>query len=436
MVDNNKNIDFKTQDEHGYTPLMHAIEEEDFNAVKLLLKNNPDLQVKNKDGNTALMLATLSYDLAMIKLLIKNGAEINTYYKYNETLLMYASSHGYLELVTILLKNGADVHMRSNFNSTALMRASNVPDNVNIVRLLLKHGAHINEQDTYGLTALFYAVLIKDLEIVHLLVKHGANIHAQSKHHETALSLALALGNREIAEFLIENGAVVHKQDQENAIEPSRTLNNKVVAVMGKFEDFIEELITDIDTTILTLSQDQIDTIIQDIHYEPEILQELLSEVEKKRNKYFHRQNYFDYTALKPLAFWILLVIIAACLFHYITTYYYLPLTKKLTYLIEQQQILSTALAQGKVKLTLTDIADIQKIANQICIVDSSLNNGFIAWARTIIRIIIALLLKPILDNVLRLIHPQYKKRYEKYCLIDQKLREAIIAQEKLKESV
>jgi hypothetical protein len=105
-------------------------------------------------------------------------------------------------------------------------------------------------------------------------------------------------------------------------------------------------------------------------------------------------------------------------------------------YLIEQQQLLSTTLAQGKIKLTLTDVSDIQKIANQICIVDSSLNNGIIAWARTIITIIIVFLLKPIFDNVLRLIRSQYKKRYEKYGLIEKKLREAIIAQEKLKDSI
>lgn len=58
----NKNLNVNIKDLEGYTPLMRAIEFENIQIVKALVKNGADLNVKNNYGYSAIELAQLSLE--------------------------------------------------------------------------------------------------------------------------------------------------------------------------------------------------------------------------------------------------------------------------------------------------------------------------------------------------------------------------------------
>lgn len=58
LILSHKNIDVNLQDDHGWTPLMYAVFNEDKNIVELLLShNNIDVNIQSKYGKTALMIS-------------------------------------------------------------------------------------------------------------------------------------------------------------------------------------------------------------------------------------------------------------------------------------------------------------------------------------------------------------------------------------------
>src|SRR3990167_6076301 len=69
-------IDF--QDEDGNTALINAIlDEDDFQAIRLLIEQSSNLDIQNNHGATALMGAIFLENIDVIKLLIKYGADVN-----------------------------------------------------------------------------------------------------------------------------------------------------------------------------------------------------------------------------------------------------------------------------------------------------------------------------------------------------------------------
>jgi ankyrin repeat protein len=77
VSDYNKLLSNLSVDSYGNTILMKAIENNDINGVKYLIKNGANINHQLKCGSTALMVAAVNGNLSIVKYLVKNGADVN-----------------------------------------------------------------------------------------------------------------------------------------------------------------------------------------------------------------------------------------------------------------------------------------------------------------------------------------------------------------------
>ena len=205
--------------------------------------------------------------------------------------------------------------------------------------------------------------------------------------------------------------------------------------------EFTQDFIADIDAKILTLSENQIDTIIEEIHDEPDLMQELLIEVEKKRDYYFKMQNSYNYAHFKSAVTYLIIIIALAYAWYLISIKYFIPLQKELDALIKELEYLGITFIKGKTQSTgcfkqisahhthlmPSQYITAREIMDQICYVNAKIHGIVIKGIHSgIISGIIAYFII-MCSTIRRGIWPQYKDRYEKYCLIEQKLQDAII---------
>ena len=99
---NNENID-------GNTPLMWAINRQNFENIILLLDNRANVNAKNKDGDTPLMFAVSTGDIDIVQLLLEYNPNVNDVNNENVTALAIAWSEQYTNIFRLLTQRGASV---------------------------------------------------------------------------------------------------------------------------------------------------------------------------------------------------------------------------------------------------------------------------------------------------------------------------------------
>ena len=114
--------------------MFRAIEDNDINAVKLLLEYKADINIRNKYNDTALILASRYGHTEIVKLLLK-AVDVNIQNYYNNTALISASIKGHIEIVKLLLGAGAYINIKGEQNKTAIEWASG-EGHTEIVKLL------------------------------------------------------------------------------------------------------------------------------------------------------------------------------------------------------------------------------------------------------------------------------------------------------------
>jgi len=91
---------------NGYfnkTPLMHAVQYKKYISAQTLINTGAKLNYKNSYGKTSLVTATEKKDFAMIKLLVENGADTKIKYK-NMSLSEYAESENVPNMIVEYLE--------------------------------------------------------------------------------------------------------------------------------------------------------------------------------------------------------------------------------------------------------------------------------------------------------------------------------------------
>ena len=142
-------VDVNTQDEKGWTAILHATESGHIDIVRTLIDVGADVNLISPNGWTPLMEASLNNHLRIVNMLIDAGADINA--MQNETPLMLASLEGHYQIVELLLQAGAYVDIQDEQGTTALMLAS-TEDRLKCVELLLMYGANPYLQNSKGQT--------------------------------------------------------------------------------------------------------------------------------------------------------------------------------------------------------------------------------------------------------------------------------------------
>jgi ankyrin repeat protein len=96
------NVDVNQQDDKGYTPLMLATYDDNFEVATLLLKQGAKTEVTDHSGRTALMGAAFKGNDREVKLLLDNGANPAATDSKGLTSMMYAVMFGRLSVIRTL----------------------------------------------------------------------------------------------------------------------------------------------------------------------------------------------------------------------------------------------------------------------------------------------------------------------------------------------
>ena len=134
--------------------------------------------VKSKDdyNKPPLVWAIDIENVDMVKLLLKAGANIKFKDRHNRTLLWWAAFQNNVDMVQLLLDTGADVNSKDNDGQAPLWCAA-LQNNVDIAMLLLKCGANVNSKNNGGHTPLWWAAWSGNIDMAKLLLESGEDVN-------------------------------------------------------------------------------------------------------------------------------------------------------------------------------------------------------------------------------------------------------------------
>jgi ankyrin repeat protein len=116
------------------TPLINAVSDNNYEAVKLLLDNGADINLQTHYGAAAL-LYSCGYNTKIAELLLKSGANPDLQNYIGKTRLLYAAACGNKKLVELLIKAGANPDLKDNDGNNAIDIAIKY-NNIEVVELL------------------------------------------------------------------------------------------------------------------------------------------------------------------------------------------------------------------------------------------------------------------------------------------------------------
>lgn len=205
-------VDAKTKS-NADTALHLAVQSQNTDMVKLLLKNRADPLVRDSNGMTPLGHAIIQGSDDILKsLLASQGVNIlASEGKAPFTPLMLAIKYGKEKTVELLVvEYKANIEAKDENGNTALLRAVENKPNPKIVEILLKAEANVNASNNHRLTPLMLAVKCGSEKVVGLLLSKNPDIEAKAYNgasFETALLIAAKNGFNSIVQSLLDCGA-------------------------------------------------------------------------------------------------------------------------------------------------------------------------------------------------------------------------------------
>ena len=160
--------------------LVDAAKTRDWEAVGVLLRQQPDVNTAQADGATALHWAAYWNERDTLERLIGAGANVNAENDYGATPLWVACANRHAGIVERLLEAGANANVGLWSGETLLMRCVHTGDAA-AVRALVTHGAEIDAvEPEKGQTALMWAVARRHSDVARVLLEAGAAVDART----------------------------------------------------------------------------------------------------------------------------------------------------------------------------------------------------------------------------------------------------------------
>ena len=209
--------DLMTTDKKGKTALHLAVEAEQVESVKSLVKLAADagtngqsayltklLEAADTDGSKPLHIATTKGAFDIFKTLVDAGADVNARNNLVRTPLHCAVTERQDDIATNLVSRGAAVDALDSSRETPLMLA--VKYNVPAISYLLQGGADKSVIDTNGDTVLHHAARLGQLKAVELLYTRMEDLQERNRRGERPLHLAASHNNKDVVVDLLKRG--------------------------------------------------------------------------------------------------------------------------------------------------------------------------------------------------------------------------------------
>ena len=199
-----------TPNKWGNTPLMHAAQNNNVEAVQALLDVNANANARNDEGWTALMMAAFSGAVNTVMALFGYAVEtpmavdINAVNREGNSAFMLALD-GRIEVAAALRDAGAVTDARNNAGKTPLMMAVSAGRNgAEAIELLKPTKEDLDQVDERGRDALRWAIETSLDDNVGKLLELGANPNAKSARGDTPLIYAINIGATKHAQTLMK----------------------------------------------------------------------------------------------------------------------------------------------------------------------------------------------------------------------------------------
>ena len=170
------------------SPLIQAVKDKDYAAVKKLLQGGANVNDSDMLGNNGLFYALSSPNSAIIRLLLENNINCNSRNKNGKLAFLYAVDKGDISTITMLLNAGASVNKSDSEGMSAELIAIKKRD-ASLLKFLESKGANLSSKDAKGNTLLHIAVKNDDIISAKFLLENGCDIYATNDAGVSVLDL-------------------------------------------------------------------------------------------------------------------------------------------------------------------------------------------------------------------------------------------------------
>ncbi|CAB0029428.1 unnamed protein product, partial [Trichogramma brassicae] len=245
-----KMVRVDAQDVLGRTPLHLALEFNNKEAIKLLLKRGASPNIANEDGLTPLHLICNdchdAHELAEIffDTEVNQLVEVDARDKLGQTPLQVAVSRGHKNLARLLLTKGADPNIADDYGLTPWHSICSGEVDDDLVELFIngeiKQAMQLDARDKSGRSPLHYALLDNNKKAVEWLLRRGVDLNLADSRGLTPLHLiSLEQVDDDIVEIFFKNNDMTKKMIEIDArdklgntpLHQALLADNKKVAV-------------------------------------------------------------------------------------------------------------------------------------------------------------------------------------------------------------
>ena len=208
-------------DSSGSALIFEAINNNEIDAIKLLIKKGANINLKNAHGFSPFHWSVLRSSVEIVEFFLKKGIKVDNAHNNGMTPLHDAAIMGLEDKVKILLKYGANQFIKNARDKTAFNLAREQKkiyiykyftpvhnmikenDLRGIQSLLKKKPEFLNFQDIKGKTPLYTAVEEGNFKISKYLLNVGADINRRDYNGLSPLDISNIKGYSNISNYLI-----------------------------------------------------------------------------------------------------------------------------------------------------------------------------------------------------------------------------------------
>ena len=234
LLSNGGDVGFS--DSIGWSPLHHAVRNQNSNAVKRLLQAGANPNLHKGRSCSPLEQAVWKGKMQIVDLLLRAGGD--PFMKCEgSTILHWSTMSSSRHVVDWALQIGIDINQRTTGGRSALMWAAEETTDPLILKDLISAGALVHFKSVGGeVTALDIAAMKGSAECVEALLDAGADPQSKSANGYTSLSWAAANGHSIVVQVILNTGAAFETPDTDGKTP-------LILAAQLGYEDVVKRLL-------------------------------------------------------------------------------------------------------------------------------------------------------------------------------------------------